>query len=152
MFRSLFSLSIRVTGSYCVYRDPGRSILLAVGGASEALHAHPKTFDLVLGRRKGFVRIAVETGASLVPVISFGENDLFETFLPNPKSILARFQRSASCLTNESLVNPPMLLCKHQVWLFHVKTNIVDTCKFVIFSCVHFLALLSCVFENGIFV
>lgn len=28
--------------------------------------------------RKGFIRVALTTGAHLVPVISFGENDLFD--------------------------------------------------------------------------
>ena len=38
----------------------------------------PGTFNVVLGRRKGFVRLALQTGASLVPVVSFGENDMFQ--------------------------------------------------------------------------
>ena len=35
------------------------------------------TMDLVLLHRKGFVKMALQTGAHLVPVLSFGENDLF---------------------------------------------------------------------------
>lgn len=34
--------------------------------------------DIVLKIRKGFVRVAVQTGAQLVPVIAFGENELFD--------------------------------------------------------------------------
>ncbi|KAL2917659.1 diacylglycerol O-acyltransferase 1 [Polyrhizophydium stewartii] len=34
--------------------------------------------DLVLEKRKGFVRLALTTGASLLPVIGFGENELYE--------------------------------------------------------------------------
>ncbi|KAJ3148040.1 diacylglycerol O-acyltransferase 1 [Geranomyces michiganensis] len=56
---------------------PGRSAAIVVGGADEALLAYPHTNDLVLNRRKGFVKVAIQTGASLVPVFSFGENDLF---------------------------------------------------------------------------
>jgi 2-acylglycerol O-acyltransferase 2 len=33
--------------------------------------------DLTLEKRKGFVKVALTNGADLVPVISFGENDLF---------------------------------------------------------------------------
>ncbi|KAI8338952.1 diacylglycerol acyltransferase type 2A [Chlamydoabsidia padenii] len=56
---------------------PGRSIAIVVGGATESLHAYPGVVDLTLKKRFGFVKIAVETGACLVPVLSFGENDIY---------------------------------------------------------------------------
>ena len=46
------------------------------GGAAEALDAHPGKLELTLRKRKGFVRIALQTGASLVPSLAYGENDL----------------------------------------------------------------------------
>jgi len=55
---------------------PGSSITIVVGGAAESLSAHPGTADLTLKRRKGFIKLAIRTGASLVPVFSFGENDV----------------------------------------------------------------------------
>ncbi|GLD99280.1 hypothetical protein PINS_up007998 [Pythium insidiosum] len=54
-----------------------RSVAVVVGGAAEALHAHPGTNDIILHKRKGFVRLALVTGTPLVPVFMFGENDLF---------------------------------------------------------------------------
>jgi 2-acylglycerol O-acyltransferase 2 len=56
----------------------GRAITIVVGGARESLDARPGTCRLVLKLRKGFVKIAVRTGADLVPVLCFGENDLYE--------------------------------------------------------------------------
>lgn len=58
-------------------RGPGSAILLAAGGAEESLLAEPGTMDLVLAKRKGFVKVALRTGALLVPVIGFGENELY---------------------------------------------------------------------------
>ncbi|KXS19853.1 DAGAT-domain-containing protein [Gonapodya prolifera JEL478] len=55
----------------------GHAVAIVVGGAQEALYAIPGTNRLVLNRRKGFIRVALETGARLVPVYAFGENDLF---------------------------------------------------------------------------
>lgn len=59
---------------------------LVVGGAQESFYALPNTYKCVLKHRKGFVRIALKTGASLVPSISFGENDLFEIINYKPGS------------------------------------------------------------------
>jgi 2-acylglycerol O-acyltransferase 2 len=72
---------------------PGRSIAIVVGGASESLNAKPGVMDLVLKRRFGFIKIAVQTGASLVPTISFGENELYEQIESNESSKLHRWQK-----------------------------------------------------------
>lgn len=56
----------------------GRAITIVVGGARESLDALPQTYRLVLERRKGFVKMAIRTGADLVPVLGFGENELYE--------------------------------------------------------------------------
>ncbi|KAF2031720.1 diacylglycerol O-acyltransferas-like protein 2B [Setomelanomma holmii] len=56
----------------------GRAITIVVGGARESLDARPGVIRLVLRRRKGFVKMAIRTGADLVPVLAFGENDIYE--------------------------------------------------------------------------
>lgn len=57
-----------------------RAITIVVGGARESLDAKPNSLKLVLKRRKGFVKLAIRNGADLVPVLGFGENDLYEQF------------------------------------------------------------------------
>lgn len=47
----------------CLGRGTGRSIALAVGGARECLFVEPGLMNIILERRLGFVRIALETGA-----------------------------------------------------------------------------------------
>eukprot|EP01101_Sappina_pedata_P002538 TRINITY_DN12771_c0_g1_i1.p1 TRINITY_DN12771_c0_g1~~TRINITY_DN12771_c0_g1_i1.p1 ORF type:complete len:341 (-),score=42.29 TRINITY_DN12771_c0_g1_i1:113-1135(-) len=70
----------------------GNAIMIVVGGAKEALDAHPGAYTLTLANRKGFVRVALQNGSSLVPVISFGETDLYEQ-VENPEgSRLRRYQ------------------------------------------------------------
>ncbi|KAJ7102983.1 DAGAT-domain-containing protein [Mycena crocata] len=63
---------------------PGSAITIVVGGAAESLSAHPGTADLTLRRRLGFIKLAIRHGADLVPVFSFGENDIYEQ-MPNER-------------------------------------------------------------------
>ncbi|KAJ2997322.1 diacylglycerol O-acyltransferase 1 [Globomyces sp. JEL0801] len=69
-----------------LYGKPGTSMMIAIGGAEEFKYMteglqcsfNPSgTLDLVLLKRKGFAKIALMTGASPVPVIGFGENELY---------------------------------------------------------------------------
>uniref|UniRef100_A0A0B6Y7G6 Acyltransferase n=1 Tax=Arion vulgaris TaxID=1028688 RepID=A0A0B6Y7G6_9EUPU len=70
----------------------GNAVIIMIGGALEALEAHPGNFTLKINSRKGFCKLALKHGASIVPVFAFGENDLYEQ-LPNPqKSKIRRFQ------------------------------------------------------------
>ncbi|KAJ3116470.1 diacylglycerol O-acyltransferase 1 [Physocladia obscura] len=56
--------------------EPAGNILtLVVGAAEEFQLMEPHTMDLVLNKRRGFVKLALTTGADLVPLITFGEND-----------------------------------------------------------------------------
>lgn len=64
-------------------KGTGNATVIVVGGAAEALNAHPGTASLVLRRRKGFVKLALKFGASLVPIFAFGENDVYSQ-IPNP--------------------------------------------------------------------
>lgn len=56
----------------------GRSVAIVVGGADEALVTGCGTMKLILADRAGFVKVAIESGSSLVPCISFGENLTFK--------------------------------------------------------------------------
>ncbi|KAH6915714.1 DAGAT-domain-containing protein [Coprinopsis sp. MPI-PUGE-AT-0042] len=63
---------------------PGNAIAIVVGGAAESLSAHPGTADLTLRKRLGFIKLAIQHGADLVPTFSFGENDIYQQ-MPNEK-------------------------------------------------------------------
>lgn len=56
----------------------GHFCALMVGGAEEAFFSKPGCYRVVLKKRKGFVRLALKNGAPLVPVLAFGETDLFD--------------------------------------------------------------------------
>ncbi|KAM4697050.1 diacylglycerol O-acyltransferase 2-like [Rhinophrynus dorsalis] len=75
----------------------GNAVVIVVGGAAESLSCQPGVTNLILSRRKGFVRLALEHGADLVPSFSFGENDLYQQIHFAEGSILRaaqyRFQK-----------------------------------------------------------
>ncbi|XP_056451361.1 2-acylglycerol O-acyltransferase 2 [Gadus chalcogrammus] len=70
-------------------RGGGNAVVIAVGGAPEALDAHPGTYNILLADKKGFIKLAMEHGAHLVPIFSFGENELFDQ-VGNPRGTWLR--------------------------------------------------------------
>jgi 2-acylglycerol O-acyltransferase 2 len=71
----------------------GRAITIVVGGARESMIAEPKTLRLMVKDRKGFVKLAIRTGADLVPVLAFGENDLYTPIDSAKYPAIQRVQR-----------------------------------------------------------
>jgi len=61
----------------------GQSVAIVVGGPDESLLAGTGRMRLVLKDRSGFVKTAVQTGANLVPVITYGENQAFRQVFPS---------------------------------------------------------------------
>ncbi|KAK1344934.1 hypothetical protein QTO34_013638 [Cnephaeus nilssonii] len=87
--------SAKASAAYLLSRPGGGQVaVLAVGGPLEALEAKPGALSLRIRNQKGFVKLALEHGASLVPVFSFGENELFQQF-PNPPGSWVRTAQEA---------------------------------------------------------
>ena len=70
----------------------GRAITIVVGGARESLDAQPHSLKLVLKRRKGFVKLAIRMGADLVPILAFGENELYDQVQPEQHPAIHKVQ------------------------------------------------------------
>ena len=85
----------------------GSAITIVVGGAAESLSARPGTADLTLRKRcdppfrtrdvvlnsgkrhrLGFIKLAIQHGADLVPVFSFGENDVSSNLFSQQKLLM----------------------------------------------------------------
>lgn len=58
-------------------------ICIVLGGARESLLAKPGKMDLILNNRFGFVKIALRTGASMVPVLAYGETNIYQQLNPD---------------------------------------------------------------------
>ena len=71
---------IDASGSYLKSRLQRRkgSVVLYVGGMVELFYASPKKETVFLKQRKGFVKLALRTGADLVPVYLFGNTTSLE--------------------------------------------------------------------------
>lgn len=76
-------------------KGQGRAVTIVIGGARESLEAQPGNLRLILQGRKGFIKMALRTGADLVPVIGFGENDLYDQLSPKQYPMIHRLQMFA---------------------------------------------------------
>ncbi|XP_076628693.1 2-acylglycerol O-acyltransferase 1 [Colletes latitarsis] len=85
----------------------GRGTVLIVGGASESLECKPGTYRILVKRRKGFVKIALKHGTPLVPVISFGETDVYDQVYGPENSL---FRRAQNYIRNKIGIAPILLL------------------------------------------
>ncbi len=73
--------------------DNNQSICIVVGGARESLISIPGTSGLILNKRKGFIKLAIQAGnVSLVPVYTFGENDCYNILATDETSIIRKLQ------------------------------------------------------------
>lgn len=82
----------------------GNASCLLVGGAAEALHFNPGKHKIVLKNRKGFIKVALKNGCSLVPVYGFGQNEIYEQFELDARSFVKKFQNLFKKITGISVV------------------------------------------------
>lgn len=69
------------------------SLMVYPGGSKEIFTTDPKSKESVLIARKGFIKLAIQSGCSLVPAFVFGEKWMYERkFLP--KSIMDFFMKT----------------------------------------------------------
>ena len=71
----------------------GTTICIVPGGAQEGLYANPEEDWLDLRRKKGFVRLALQTGVKLVPAYTFNEVEAFHQVHYNSLPGLFSFMR-----------------------------------------------------------
>jgi 2-acylglycerol O-acyltransferase 2 len=103
--------------------DNGITTVVVVGGAAEALDARPHTNDLTLNRRLGFIRLALEHGADLIPVYSFGENDAYKQLVNNPPG--SRIRQWQEWLMSKLAFSIPLVFGKYGFLPFRVPITTV---------------------------
>jgi 1-acyl-sn-glycerol-3-phosphate acyltransferase len=59
------------------YLEKGESVAILTGGVQEQNLTQSHHMKIVLRKRKGFLRIARSLGVPIVPILTFGENELF---------------------------------------------------------------------------
>ncbi|GAB6029649.1 Diacylglycerol O-acyltransferase 2 [Chamberlinius hualienensis] len=60
----------------------GNVVIIVIGGIEELSKGNANEMLLVLRKRRGFVKVAITSGADLIPTITFGENEVFPTRTP----------------------------------------------------------------------
>ena len=73
--------------------DAGRSLFICTGGEDEAMRSCQGEDILVL-KRKGFIRLALSYGCALVPVFGIGVSDLYKTYDLGTLNLRRKLQKS----------------------------------------------------------
>lgn len=95
------------------------SVTTTLGGVDEMRRLKHKQFELVISKRKGMFRMALETGTPIVPVLTYGENELFpeientvikdiNTFLYNNYRVRSPYPTLQSITNWYNLMNRPL--------------------------------------------
>lgn len=74
---------------------PYNVVHVVIGGIEEMFYTpgSAKEYEqIILSKRKGFVKLALETGADLIPMYSFGANQVYYR-IAGPKSLLCQLSR-----------------------------------------------------------
>ncbi|CAG2170993.1 unnamed protein product [Oppiella nova] len=88
----------------------GQVVAVIVGGHRDAHYSLPNTMILSLKNRKGLMKIALTHGTSLVPVLSFGENDLYEQKVFAPDSWFRKCQEYALAKLHVTIPIPSTII------------------------------------------
>ncbi|RMX36837.1 hypothetical protein pdam_00000955 [Pocillopora damicornis] len=62
-------------------KGAGHSVVIIVGGQAEIREMGFDSYVLIMSRRKGFIKLALQLGCDLVPVFAFGQNNLYHHFI-----------------------------------------------------------------------
>ncbi|XP_060941575.1 diacylglycerol O-acyltransferase 2-like [Limanda limanda] len=92
MSAGLYPVSKKSLGHLLTKSGKGNAVVIVIGGAAESLASTPGINTVLVKQRKGFVRVALEFGADLVPVYAFGENELFKQVIFPARSLRRRIQ------------------------------------------------------------
>jgi len=71
----------------------GYSIVLFVGGAEEAKFSDYGNTNLILKSRKGFFKLAIENNLTLLPIYTFGNNNIYKSYDKDFYNIFYFFKR-----------------------------------------------------------
>ena len=56
-----------------------KSFAIFMGGAEEAIYSGLGKTDLIIYKRSGFFQLAIEYGATIIPIYTFGNNNIYES-------------------------------------------------------------------------
>jgi hypothetical protein len=76
-----FVNSMCISSEYSIMKDTlkrGSSISVSLGGMSESEYLNENTLTFIVKKRKGIFKMALETGVPLIPVITYGETNIFK--------------------------------------------------------------------------
>lgn len=89
--------------------DNGQAVLVFPGGGREAMRRKGEKYQLKWEGRTGFARMAIETGATIVPTAMIGADDVFDVVFSGDHAVLLPLRRTVEVLGIRGNLTPPLM-------------------------------------------
>ncbi|MBO0853095.1 MAG: acyltransferase family protein [Nocardia sp.] len=89
--------------------DNGEAVLVFPGGGREAMRCKGEKYHLKWEGRTGFARMAIETGAPILPTAMIGADDVFDVVFDGEHPVMSPLRWTVEALGIRGNLTPPMM-------------------------------------------
>jgi 1-acyl-sn-glycerol-3-phosphate acyltransferase len=101
--------AVRGTRENCAeLLEAGEGVLVYPGGGREVMKRKDEAYKLIWKERVGFVRLAIEAGAPIVPFGAIGVDDAYDIHIDGDSRLMAPARAIAGRLTGRPEMVPPI--------------------------------------------
>ncbi|WP_084534500.1 lysophospholipid acyltransferase family protein [Nocardia yamanashiensis] len=87
----------------------GEAVAVFPGGGREAMRGKGQKYQLIWEGRTGFARMAIETGATIVPMAMVGGDDIFDIVFDGDHPVMAPVKRLVVGMGLRANLTPPLI-------------------------------------------
>lgn len=89
--------------------EQGEAVAVFPGGGREAMRGKGQKYQLIWEGRTGFARMAIETGAPIVPMAMIGGDDIFDIVFDGDDPVMKPVKQLVKALGLRETLTPPLI-------------------------------------------